>query len=83
MIGLELWIQEEEKKQSLEEELQDTKGVVRIRKSKKGRQHNDKKKKGHKTIYKTLHMSLEINGNTQLTKNRGELFLSKYENVAL
>jgi hypothetical protein len=32
-------------KQSLEEELQDTKGVVRIRKSKKGRQHNDKKKK--------------------------------------
>ena len=31
------------------EELEDTKGVIRIRKSKKGRQHNDQKKKDKRT----------------------------------
>ena len=37
-----------------EKEFEDTKGVIRIRKSKKYRQHNDQKKgtKGHTTIYK-------------------------------
>ena len=38
------------------EEFEDTKGVIRIRKSKKDRQHYDKKKKstnGQTTIYKT------------------------------
>ena len=35
------------------EEFEDTKGVMRIRKSKKNRQHNDQKKKGQPTIYKT------------------------------
>jgi hypothetical protein len=40
-----------------QEEFEDTKGVIRIRKSKKDKQHNDKKKrtKGQTTIYKTLH----------------------------
>jgi hypothetical protein len=32
----------------LQEELEDTKGVIRIRTSKKNRQHNDQKKKEQK-----------------------------------
>ena len=39
-----------------EEEFEDTKGVIRMRISKKNRQHNDQKKKstkGQTTIYKT------------------------------
>jgi len=32
---------------SLSEEFEDTKGVIRIRKSKKNRQHNGQKKKYH------------------------------------
>ena len=32
-----------------QEEFEDTKGVIRIRKSKKDRQHNDKKKKYRRT----------------------------------
>jgi hypothetical protein len=38
------------------EYVEDTKGIIRIRKSKKNRQHNDQKKKttkGQTTIYKT------------------------------
>jgi hypothetical protein len=40
----------------MQEEFEDTKGVVIIRKSKKNRQHNDQKKKnkGQTTIFKTL-----------------------------
>jgi hypothetical protein len=34
---------------SLSEEFEDTKGVIRIRKSKKDRQHNDQKKKDKRT----------------------------------
>ena len=38
----------------VQEEFEDTKGVIRIRKSKKDRQHNDQKKNDkRKTIYKT------------------------------
>jgi len=39
----------------MKEEFEDTKGVIRIRKSKKNRQHNGQKKttKGQTTIYKT------------------------------
>jgi len=39
----------------MKEESEDTKGVIRIRKSKKDRQHNDQRKstKGQTTIYKT------------------------------
>ena len=39
----------------LQEEFEDSKGVIRIRKSKKNRQHNGQKKKykGQITIYKT------------------------------
>jgi hypothetical protein len=35
------------------EEFEDTKEVIRIRKSKKNRQHNGQKRKGQTTIYKT------------------------------
>jgi hypothetical protein len=40
----------------MQEEFEDTKGVVRIRKSKKNRQRSDQKKKdkGQTTILKTL-----------------------------
>jgi hypothetical protein len=39
----------------MKEEFEDTKGVIRIRKSKKNRQYNGQKKstKGQTTIYKT------------------------------
>jgi hypothetical protein len=46
------------------EELEDTTEVIRIRISKKNRQHNGQKKKyntkGQTTIYKTLHIKLKI-----------------------
>jgi hypothetical protein len=42
-----------------QEEFEDTKGVIRIRKSKKDRQHNGQKK-NDKQIYKTLHIKLKI-----------------------
>jgi len=34
---------------AFQEEFEDTKGVIRIRKSKKDRHHNDQKKKGKRT----------------------------------
>jgi hypothetical protein len=37
------------KKEFSKEEFEDTKGVIRIRKSKKDRQHNGQKKKGRST----------------------------------
>jgi hypothetical protein len=37
----------------IHEEFEDTKGVIRIRKSKKDKQHNDPKEKGQTTIHKT------------------------------
>jgi hypothetical protein len=42
-------------------EFDDTKGVIRIRTSKKDRQYNGQKKrtKGQTTIYKTLHRKLK------------------------
>ena len=42
--------------------LEDIKGIIRIRKSKKGRQHNDQKKRGKGTNKgcKTLHVKLKI-----------------------
>ena len=42
----------------IQEEFTDTKGVIRIRKSKKDRQLNGQRKteKGQTTIYKTLHI---------------------------
>jgi len=39
--------------------IEDTKRVIRIRKSKKDRQHNGQKEKGETTIYKT-HIKLNI-----------------------
>jgi hypothetical protein len=47
---------------SIEEEFEDTKGLIGIRKT-KDRQHNYQKKKkdkGQTTIYKTLHRKLKI-----------------------
>jgi len=42
------------------EEFEDINGLIRILESKKDRQHNGQKKKGLKTIYKTLHIKLKI-----------------------
>ena len=44
----------------LQDEFEDTKGVIRIRKSKKDRQHKRQKKKGQTTIYKAIHRKLKI-----------------------
>jgi len=60
-----------------EEEFEDIKGVIRIRKSKTDRQHNgqNKKTKGQTTIYKTLHIKYR-SSNTNFIKNReGKQFL--------
>jgi len=47
---------------SLLEEFEDTKGVIRIRKSKKNRQHNGKKNKYKKTNndIQSIHIKLNI-----------------------
>ena len=47
---------------TMHEEFEDTKRVIRIRKSKKDRQHNNPKKrpKGQTKIYKTLHSKLKL-----------------------
>ena len=44
------------------EKFNDTKRVIRSRKSKKERKHNDQKKKdnGQTTFYKTLHRKLKV-----------------------
>jgi hypothetical protein len=49
-------------KSSSTEEFEDTKGVIRIRKSKKNRQHNGQKKKYKKTNndLQNLHIKLKI-----------------------
>jgi hypothetical protein len=46
----------------MQEEFEDTKGVTRIRNSKKNRQHNDKKKKDKRTNndLQTIHIKLKI-----------------------
>jgi hypothetical protein len=38
------------------EEFEGTKGIIRIRKSKKNRQHNGQRTKGQTTVYKTMHI---------------------------
>jgi len=52
----------------IQEEFEDTKGVIKIRKLKKDRQHNDQKKKGQTRIYKTLHKKLKIQQHKPCTK---------------
>ena len=42
------------------EQFEDTKGVIRILKSKKGRQNDDQKTEGQTTVYKALHRKLKI-----------------------
>ena len=46
----------------MQKELEDTKGVIRVRKSKKDRQHIRQKKKDKEqtTIYKTIRIKLKI-----------------------
>ena len=43
-----------------EEELEDTKGVIRIRTSKKNRQHNDQKKKYKRTNNDLQHIHIKL-----------------------
>jgi 3-methyladenine DNA glycosylase Mpg len=52
--------QENNIKNTISKSLKITKGVIRICKSKKDRQHNGQKKKGQTTIYKALHIKLKI-----------------------
>jgi len=56
----------------LQEEFEDTKGAIRIHKSKKDRQHNEQKKKNKRTnsdLQKT-HIKLKIEQHNP-TKNKG------------
>jgi hypothetical protein len=49
------------KNRYFKEELEESRRVIIIRKSKKDRQHNGQKKKDKRaTIYKTLHIKLKI-----------------------
>jgi len=61
--------------QSLQEEIEDTEGVIRIQKSKKDRQHNDQKKKNKRTnndLENTTHKTEDRATRTPL-KTVGEL----------
>ena len=44
-------VEKDNEKRKSQEEFEDTKGVIRIRKSKKNRQHNGQKEKNKKTRY--------------------------------
>ena len=46
----------------LQEEFEDTKGVIRIRKSKKDRKHNGRKKKDKKTNNDLQNILIKLNG---------------------
>ena len=54
----------------MKEELEDTKGVIRIRKSKKDRQHDDKKKKDKQRSTKHTH-KIKDRVTRASIKNRG------------
>ena len=56
----------------LQEEIEDTKGVIRIRKSKKNRQHNDQEKKDKQLSTKHTHKTKDRVTRTPL-KTGGEL----------
>jgi hypothetical protein len=45
----------------LQEEFEETKGVMRIRKSKKDRQHNGQKKKDKNSLNTTMHQLVSFN----------------------
>ena len=59
------------RKDALQEEFDDTKGVIRSIKSKKDRHHNGQKKKGQTTIYKTDN-TLAKRTNNDLQNTTGE-----------
>ena len=56
----------------LQEEFEDTKGIIRIRKSKKNRQHNSQKKKDKQRFIKQTHQTKDRVARTPL-KIGGEL----------
>jgi hypothetical protein len=58
-----------------QEEFEDTKGVIRIRKSEKNRQHNDQKKKNKELSTKHTHKTKDRVTRTPL-KTGGELMCS-------
>ena len=60
-------------KQTSKEEFEDTKGIIRICKSQKDRQHNGHMKKNKRTNndLQNIHIKLKIESNTNATKNRG------------
>jgi hypothetical protein len=57
----------------MKEEFEDTKGVIRIRKSKKNRQHNGQKKKDKRT-------NNDLQNITQKTKDRAIKVITKLPN---
>jgi hypothetical protein len=52
-----------------QEEFEDTKGVIRIRISKKNRQHNGQKKKYKRTNNDLQNIHIKLKSNTNHTKN--------------
>ena len=58
---------------SAEEKIEDTKGVIRIRKSKKDRQHNGQMKKLKRTNNELQHISQKIKARTTRTPLRPEV----------
>jgi hypothetical protein len=70
--------------QVCKEEFEDTKGVIRIRKSKKNRQHNEQKKKYKRTNNDLQNKHIKLNsGNTKplTTGPRDSLFAYIYINI--
>ena len=63
--------------QVCKEEFEDTKGVIRIRKSKRNRQHNEQKKIYKRTNNDLQNKHIKLNsGNTNPLKTGGELMCS-------
>jgi len=75
--NIRLWYNGIETNELLKEEFEDTKGVIRIRISKKNRQHNDQKKK-----YKTTNNDLQ-NIHIKLARKSGNVDFSKLINTEL
>ena len=61
-IVRQISVEKDNEKRKSQEEFEDTKGVIRIRKSKKNRQHNGQKKKykGTNNYLQNIHIKLKI-----------------------
>jgi hypothetical protein len=61
-IGRQVSVEKDNEKRKSQEEFEDTKGVIRIHKSKKNRQHNGQKKKYKRTnnYLQDIHIKLKI-----------------------